>query len=144
MMLGSDVSSLTTTAKTAAAQGLSIVVPVYNEAAGLAALHQRLIDLAKSLRARYGLPCEVVYVDDGSADSTLAITRGLPADGLDLQVVSLSRCCSWTVTASIRPRWWSSWSRTGSMTATTSSTRRRHIATMNRRSDGWPGAASTR
>ncbi len=91
MMLGSDVSSLTTTAKTAAAQGLSIVVPVYNEAAGLAALHQRLIDLAKSLRARYGLPCEVVYVDDGSADHTLAIARGLPADGLDLQVVSLSR-----------------------------------------------------
>ncbi|QIG95010.1 MULTISPECIES: glycosyltransferase family 2 protein [unclassified Bradyrhizobium] len=91
MMLGSDVSSLTTTAKTAAAQGLSIVVPVYNEAAGLAALHQRLIDLAKSLRARYGLPCEVVYVDDGSADSTLAIAHGLPADGLDLQVVSLSR-----------------------------------------------------
>ena len=85
MMLGSDVSSLTTTAKTAAAQGLSIVVPVYNEAAGLSALHQRLIDLARSLRARYGLACEVVYVDDGSADNTLAIARGLPADGLDLQ-----------------------------------------------------------
>ena len=91
MMLGSDVSSLTTTAKTAAAQGLSIVVPIYNEAAGLVALHQRLIDLAGSLRARYGLNCEVVYVDDGSADNTLAIARGLPADGLDLQVVSLSR-----------------------------------------------------
>ncbi|MGY3440358.1 MULTISPECIES: glycosyltransferase family 2 protein [unclassified Bradyrhizobium] len=91
MMLGSDVSSLTTTAKTAAAQGLSIVVPVYNEAAGLSALHQRLVDLARSLRARYGLGCEVVYVDDGSADATLAIARGLPADGLDLQVVSLSR-----------------------------------------------------
>ena len=42
MMLGSDVSSLTTTAKTAAAQGLSIVVPVYNEAAGLSALHQQI------------------------------------------------------------------------------------------------------
>ena len=75
MMLGSDVSSLTTTAKTAAAQGLSIVVPVYNEAAGLSALHQRLIDLARSLRARYGLACEVVYVDDGSADNTLAIAQ---------------------------------------------------------------------
>lgn len=91
MMLGSDVSSLTTTAKTAAAQGLSIVVPVYNEAAGLAALHERLINLAKTLRARYGLACEVVYVDDGSADNTLVIARALPADTLDLQVVSLSR-----------------------------------------------------
>src|SRR5882757_4473146 len=91
MMLGSDVSSLTTTAKTAAAQGLSIVVPVYNEAAGLVALHERLINLAKTLRGRYGLPCEVVYVDDGSADNTLAIARGLAADTLDIQVVSLSR-----------------------------------------------------
>ena len=44
MMLGSDVSSLTTTAANAAAQGLSIVVPVYNEAAGLGSLHERLGD----------------------------------------------------------------------------------------------------
>ena len=34
MMLGTDVSSLSTTAANAAAQGLSIVVPLYNEAAG--------------------------------------------------------------------------------------------------------------
>src|SRR5476649_1584978 len=91
MMLGTDVSSLSTTAATAAAQGLSIVVPLYNEAAGLAFLHQRLSALAKSLRQRYGLACEVVYVDDGSADTTLAIARGLPADALDIQVISLSR-----------------------------------------------------
>src|ERR1700742_4703582 len=91
MMLGTDVSSLSTTAATAAAQGLSIVVPVYNEAAGLAALHARLGDLAKTLKGRYGLGCEVVYVDDGSADATLSIARGLAADTLDVQVVSLSR-----------------------------------------------------
>src|SRR5216683_944837 len=65
MMLGTDVSSLTTTAATAAAQGLSIVVPVYNEAAGLELLHRRLNDLATILRQRYRLACEVVYVDDG-------------------------------------------------------------------------------
>src|SRR6201999_1994993 len=91
MMLGSDVSSLSTTAATAAAQGLSIVVPVYNEAAGLVALHERLNALAKSLRQRFKLPCEVVYVDDGSADATLSIARALKADALDVQVVSLSR-----------------------------------------------------
>jgi polyisoprenyl-phosphate glycosyltransferase len=91
MMLGSDVSSLSTTAVTAASKGLSIVVPAYNEAAGLAALHQRICDLAKVLRQRYGLGCEVVYVDDGSSDATLAIARALPADTLDVQVVSLSR-----------------------------------------------------
>src|ERR1700730_17791042 len=91
MKLGTDVSSLTTTAATAAAQGLSIVVPLYNEAAGLVLLHQRLCELAKTLRARYRLACEVVYVDDGSADTTLAIARGLTADALDGQVGSLSR-----------------------------------------------------
>src|SRR5438874_8101134 len=91
MKLGTDVSSLTTTAATAAAQGLSIVIPVYNEAAGLTALHERLIGLARTLKARYGLTCEVVYVDDGSADNTLAIARTLAADALDIQVVSLSR-----------------------------------------------------
>src|SRR6201998_2076366 len=91
MMLGTDVSGLSTTAATAAAQGLSIVVPVYNEAAGLALLHQRLGDLAETLKDRYRLNCEVVYVDDGSADATLAIARGLAADALDVQVVSLSR-----------------------------------------------------
>src|SRR6266852_3287957 len=91
MMLGTDVSALSTTAATAATQGLSIVVPLYNEAAGLAHLHERLDDLARTLRQRYRLACEVVYVDDGSADATLAIARGLAADALDIQVVSLSR-----------------------------------------------------
>jgi polyisoprenyl-phosphate glycosyltransferase len=91
MIMGTDVSSLSTTASTAAAQGMSIVVPLYNEAAGLGFLHERLGKLATALRQRYGLACEVVYVDDGSADATLSIARGLAADALDIQVVSLSR-----------------------------------------------------
>jgi glycosyltransferase involved in cell wall biosynthesis len=91
MMLGSDVSSLTTDAKTAAAQGLSIVVPVYNEAPGLALFHERLGALAETLKQRHNLATEVIYVDDGSADNTLAVARGLRAGAIDVQVVSLSR-----------------------------------------------------
>src|SRR5512140_1281294 len=91
MTLGSDLSGMTTTAASAATKGLSIVVPVYNEAAGLAALHQRICDIAKTLRQRYRLACEVVYVDDGSSDATLSIARTLAADALDIQIVSLSR-----------------------------------------------------
>ncbi len=75
----------------AARAGLSIVVPVYNEAAGLARLHAALIELARHLQGRRALSCEVVYVDDGSNDGTLAVARALPAAGLDVQVVSLSR-----------------------------------------------------
>jgi glycosyltransferase involved in cell wall biosynthesis len=72
-------------------QGLSIVVPLLNEAPGLAALHERISTLATTLKQRHGLPCEVIYVDDGSTDATLSIARGLPADHLDVQTVSLSR-----------------------------------------------------
>src|SRR5262249_8346408 len=75
----------------AAAQGLSIVVPLYNEAATLQRLHARLMEVAKRLRETRGLVCEAIYVDDGSRDGTLAIARELPAPGLDVQVISLSR-----------------------------------------------------
>jgi glycosyltransferase involved in cell wall biosynthesis len=71
--------------------GLSIVVPLYNEAAGLAALHTRLTDVVRRLKDQRGLRCEVVYVDDGSRDTTLRIAQELPAAGFDVQVVSLSR-----------------------------------------------------
>jgi polyisoprenyl-phosphate glycosyltransferase len=74
-----------------AASGLSIVVPLYNEAASLPRLHDRLVEAAQKLAAARSLVCEVVYVDDGSADETLAIARALPPTSLDIQVVSLSR-----------------------------------------------------
>jgi glycosyltransferase involved in cell wall biosynthesis len=73
------------------AGGLSIVVPVYNEAAGLAALHGRICTIAAALSAERGLSCEIVYVDDGSRDASLAAALALPAQGVDVQVVSLSR-----------------------------------------------------
>jgi glycosyltransferase involved in cell wall biosynthesis len=75
----------------ARARGLSIVVPVYNEGAGLAQLHARIGEVARRLKAGRGLHCEVVYVDDGSRDDSLAVARALPAGPLDVQVISLSR-----------------------------------------------------
>jgi glycosyltransferase involved in cell wall biosynthesis len=89
-MLGADVSNLSDVAASHG-RGLSIVVPLYNEAAGLKRLHERLGTLAVRLAQVYGLRCEVVYVDDGSHDRTLTIARALPATTLDVQVVSLSR-----------------------------------------------------
>ena len=85
------MSSIDQARHAAARAGLSIVVPVYNEAVGLPRLHADLTDLARRLRDQRALACEVVYVDDGSADDTLAAARALPAAGLDVQVVSLSR-----------------------------------------------------
>jgi glycosyltransferase involved in cell wall biosynthesis len=71
--------------------GLSIVIPAYNEAEGLTEVHARIAAMAADLKARRGLNCEVVYVDDGSRDTTLAVAKGLPAAGMDIQIVSLSR-----------------------------------------------------
>jgi glycosyltransferase involved in cell wall biosynthesis len=64
---------------------------LFNEALGLTHLHDHISTFASKLKQRYGLRSEVVYVDDGSTDATLGIARGLPADELDVQVVSLSR-----------------------------------------------------
>ncbi|MGZ3409112.1 MAG: glycosyltransferase family 2 protein [Xanthobacteraceae bacterium] len=75
----------------AADSGLSIVVPLYNEAAGLARIHARLTEVIGRLRESRRLNCEIVYVDDGSKDETLAIARSLTAPTFDVQVLSLSR-----------------------------------------------------
>jgi glycosyltransferase involved in cell wall biosynthesis len=71
--------------------GLSIVVPLYNEAGNLPGLHGRIVEVATALRGTRRLVCEVIYVDDGSRDATLAVARELPAAALDVQVISLSR-----------------------------------------------------
>jgi polyisoprenyl-phosphate glycosyltransferase len=78
------------TAKGAAA-GLSIIVPVFNEAESLPQLHTRLTEVAQRLREKYGIASEIVYVDDGSRDETFAIAQALPASGVDVQALSLSR-----------------------------------------------------
>lgn len=73
------------------AEGLTIVVPVFNEAAGLAALHKKLMLLAGRLRDQRKLAVEIVYVDDGSRDETYSIARSLPAETADVQTISFSR-----------------------------------------------------
>jgi glycosyltransferase involved in cell wall biosynthesis len=83
--------SATRATRSASAPGLSIVVPVFNEAKGLSALHERIAEVARRLKVKRDLRTEVVYVDDGSTDATNRIANALPADPLDIQVVTLSR-----------------------------------------------------
>jgi glycosyltransferase involved in cell wall biosynthesis len=71
--------------------GLSIVVPCFNEAPGLPRLHEMLTTTARELKSARKLRCEIVYVDDGSSDNTFAVASALPASGVDVQVISLSR-----------------------------------------------------
>src|SRR3972149_990661 len=50
---------------------LSVVIPVYNEEQGLAALFARLYPALDALR----IPYEIVFVNDGSRDGSAAILR---------------------------------------------------------------------
>jgi undecaprenyl-phosphate 4-deoxy-4-formamido-L-arabinose transferase len=55
-----------------AAPELSVVIPVYNEEAGLQALFDRLYPALDALAVRY----EVIFVNDGSSDRSAAILAG--------------------------------------------------------------------
>lgn len=65
----------------------TVVVPAYNEADGLQAFHQRLRAVLDTL----GMPCQVLYVDDGSRDSTWAVIESLMASDAAVDALRLSR-----------------------------------------------------
>jgi glycosyltransferase involved in cell wall biosynthesis len=60
---------------------VSIVIPAYNEAATIATI------LARVRAARAAFPGEIIVVDDGSKDRTLATLREIAADAPDLRVL---------------------------------------------------------
>jgi len=69
---------------------LSLVIPALNEAAVLPRMWARLAPILAGLEEQ-GLSLEVVFVDDGSTDDTLRLTRALPSPHAALRVVELSR-----------------------------------------------------
>lgn len=67
---------------------LSVLVPVRNEERSIAPLVQQICDAL----ANYGKPWELVIVDDGSTDATLANARSeFSRNGLNLRIVELQR-----------------------------------------------------
>jgi len=66
---------------------ISVVVPVFNEAKNLEALARRLTPSLESCAASF----EVIFVDDGSQDETLATLGRLNAADVRLSALSLSR-----------------------------------------------------
>jgi glycosyltransferase involved in cell wall biosynthesis len=66
---------------------LSIVVPCFNEEAGLGKLRDALLAILPDLSD----DCEVILVDDGSSDETLAEARRISSENACFRFVALSR-----------------------------------------------------
>lgn len=70
------------------APSLSVVVPLYNEAKGVALLHARLSAVLDGMN----LPRrEIVFVDDGSRDATFAAVAVLAADDPTIRAIRFAR-----------------------------------------------------
>jgi glycosyltransferase involved in cell wall biosynthesis len=71
---------------------LSIVIPVFNEEAVIEATSNRLTGLIEHLLTKGEIDdYEVIYVDDGSKDNTLAMLRKLSSSSHKIKVLSFSR-----------------------------------------------------
>lgn len=66
---------------------VSVIAPAYNEEEILPHFYQRLTDIFSKLNC----PCELVIVDNGSADRSLAILKDLHQKDKRLRYISLSR-----------------------------------------------------
>ena len=66
---------------------VSMVIPLFNEEDNIETLHERITNVFTSLRVEY----EVIYVDDGSTDKTLALLEDIQQRDPGVVVLSLRR-----------------------------------------------------
>ena len=66
---------------------LSVVIPVFNEEENIPVLYSRLITVLERIQIAF----EIIFIDDGSNDATLAALQNLSAADERVQIVELAR-----------------------------------------------------
>ncbi len=66
---------------------ISVVIPIYNEEENVTLLYDELTEVMKSMACSY----EILFVDDGSTDSTLSILQSMQAADQRIVVVKFRR-----------------------------------------------------
>lgn len=66
---------------------ISVVIPIYNEEENVTLLYDELTEVMKSMACSY----EILFVDDGSTDSTLSILQSMQAEDQRIVVVKFRR-----------------------------------------------------
>jgi glycosyltransferase involved in cell wall biosynthesis len=66
---------------------ISVIIPVYNEGQNISSLYEKLVSVLNQIGKGY----EVIFVDDGSSDDTLAHLKSISEKSSQVRVLVLSR-----------------------------------------------------
>lgn len=70
---------------------ISLIVPCYNEQEALPLFYREICKIADTMRIKYSVEFELLFVNDGSKDNTLRIIQDLSASDLRIKYISFSR-----------------------------------------------------
>ena len=65
----------------------SVVIPVFNEEGSLEPLYKRLTDVMRGM----GKPYEIIFIDDGSSDSSFQVLKGLHEKDKNVKIIRFTR-----------------------------------------------------
>ncbi len=70
---------------------ISVIVPCFNEEAGLPYFFPEIRKMANKMFANYGILFEILFIDDGSEDKTLELLRELAVEDDRVHYIAFSR-----------------------------------------------------
>lgn len=76
---------------------LSVIIPIYNKASQIAFLHTSVTQILHEQTTPY----ELIYVDNGSSDTTFTQLQALESADPHVQVIQLQRNVGWSVAVSV-------------------------------------------